>query len=152
MVDQLADKASSGRGAIAERLVVNLLEYSQRFFSRHNLHTVEIVVQLHEGRVVKVAHGYASAYPLRRAARDGEPTALAHGGERCPRLERHLAPGDLNTRLATRLDRLLRHFEVRFGALEIKVGDDGGIKTFRPSPPLRPAEMKKLARFFGGTA
>jgi hypothetical protein len=63
-----------------------------------------------------------------------------------------LPPDEINARLGLRLNRLLRHFGVRFGALHIEVDDDGTIKTMCPSPPLRPAELRELARLLSELA
>ena len=141
------------RGAILERLVADLLDYSQRLSSRKGLHDVAISVQLHEGKVVKVAHCNSAPFPPRNASvPDSATAAPAESGQHGGPPSRSLPPDEINANLGLRLNRLLRHFAVRFGALHIEVDCDGTIKTICPSPPLRPVELRELARLLSGSA
>lgn len=143
-------KGRRPRGAIAERLVNNLLNYAQRFLERHGLRTVTIWAQLHEGLVVKVAHATCMQLPPPGPAASGRENnnALAQQEAHRRSHSRSLALDELNARIVLRLNRLLRHFEIGFGALNIKV-KDGAIETIEPSPLLRPAELRKLALLLG---
>ena len=64
-------------------------------------------------------------------------------GQRRSRSE-SLTPDQLNARIGLRWNRLVRHFALPFGAMDIEV-ENGTIKTILPSPTFRPAELRHLA-------
>jgi hypothetical protein len=142
--------AGSPREDLLERLVEDLLEYSQRFIKRYALDSVEISVQFHAGRVAWVTHTYSTKFPIpgRLVAGCGIHAA-APEGDHPDSYGPALAPDELNARIGLRLGRLLRHFWFRFGLLDIQV-ENGEIKVIRLAPRLRPAELQDMARRAGG--
>ena len=135
----------SARRVLLGRLIRNLLDYSQRFLDRHGLNTVAISVQFHEGRVVWVTHANCTRFPA--AGPLGSNCRISAGapdGSDPGSRARAMTPDELNARIGLRVHRLVRHFGIRFGLLQIQV-EGGKIITIQPSPPFRPAELRKLA-------
>jgi hypothetical protein len=126
--------------SIVERLVDDLLNYSQRFLDRHGLRQATLSIKLHEGEVVRVAHSYWRKFPDPvRGAKGQAANAFAES------YPGSLTPRELNARIGLRVHRLVRHFGIRFGDLVIEI-EGGAVKTFWPSPPLRPSELRDLVR------
>jgi hypothetical protein len=109
--------------------VDDLLDFLQRFLTRHGLRRAAISVQIHEGHVVRVAHSISAPFPPPDASLDGRTLAPEDGSDHWRLARARLTPGEINARLGTRLNRLLRHFAVRFGALHIEVDEEGAINT-----------------------
>ncbi len=140
-------KRQRSRGVILEKLVGNLLKYSQRLVKRIGLRNVAISAQLHQGHVVKVTHCTSTTFAVPSASEhDRAGAAPAYDLTERGLPAGSLTPDAINAMLGLRLNRLLRHFGIRFGALHIEVDDDGTISTMCPSPPLRPAELRDVAR------
>jgi len=144
-------RAGSGQGGdsaqrvLLGRLIRNLLDFSQRFLERHGLHAVTISVQFHEGRVVWVTHSNCTRFPAAGTLGSNcRISAGGHDGNHPGSRVRTLTPDELNARIGLRVHRLVRHFGIRFGLLLIQV-EGGKITTIQPSPPFRPAELRKLA-------
>ncbi len=98
-------------------------------------------------RVVTVCHCASAVFPLQSARKRSEATAapVYDVSQRRLRL-RSLSPAAINAMLGLRLNRLLRDFEIGFGALHIQVGEDGEILTICPAPSFRPDELEDMAR------
>jgi hypothetical protein len=136
------------RGALLERLTGDLLTLLQAMMTRLRMSRTVITVHLHEGHVVRVSHCNTATFSLPGMPESGEQSAAPpRDGDQRPR--RTLTPNEINARLALRLNRLLRHFQIRFGELQIDVDAKGKIRTIRPSPPFRPYELGELARLLG---
>ena len=120
MVNRRPDKGLErrrARGAIVERLFSNLLDYSQDLLTRIGLQNATISAQLDHGQVVTVCHCASAVFPLQSARKRSEATAapVYDVSQRRLRL-RSLSPAAINAMLGLRLNRLLRDFEIGFGA------------------------------------
>ena len=151
------------RLAVFCRLVDDLLTYMGRFLVRHGIASGTISVQLHGGHIVKVAQFSSVTYPLPTAAclpgkvipgkaaaareqgRGSGLLAAAQGGGSMRPQMKPLTQEEFFARIRLRLCRLLRHFPLRFGLLDIAI-KNGVITTVVPSPALREKEIKDIAR------
>ena len=143
-------KRDRPRGKILENLVGDLLKYAQGSVNRIGLRNVAISAQLHQGHVVKVSHCTSTTFPLPGAGeRERAAVTPAYGLNERESPARSLTPDAINAMLGLRLNRLVRYFGIDFGALHIEVDGQCSIATICPSPPLRPAELRNVARALG---
>ena len=141
---------------VFDRLIDDLIKFSREFLVRHGLDEGTTGIQLHEGYVVKVWQFTSTTIAVPSAAnagsdvpegQAGKPAVVptGHGeGQGVPR-SNSLPRAELYARVGLRMNRLLRHFVVGFGTLEIEV-QEGAIERIILSPTFRPDELRDLAR------